>query len=105
MELLQKSYWHRGGTEPLLGLTIPEQFARVVKRFPNSEAVVSIPQGRRLNYSHLSAFIDQLARGLMGSGFSKGDRVGIWATNNIEWLLLQMATARIGTILVNINPA
>ena len=49
--------------------------------------------------------IDQLARGLMGSGFSKGDRVGIWATNNIEWLLLQMATARIGSILVNINPA
>jgi len=100
-----KSYCHRGGAEPLSGLTIPEQFARIVKRFPDGEAVVSIPQGRRLTYGELSGAMDRLARGLAGLGFSKGDRVGIWSTNNIEWLLLQMATARIGAILVNINPA
>lgn len=67
--------------------------------------MVSTPQNRRLNYAELSAAIDQLARGLMGVGFAKGDRIGVWSTNNVEWLLLQMATARIGAILVNVNPA
>ena len=100
-----KSYFHRGGNEPLLGFTIPEQFSRIVRQFPEHEAVVSLPQDRRLTYQQLSDEVDQLARGLLGIGFNKGDRVGIWSTNNIEWLLLQMATARIGAILVNINPA
>ncbi len=101
----QKSYWHRGGTEPLLGATIPEHFAAVVQRFPDQEAVVSLPQGRRLSYRELAAGVDQLAAGLLGIGFKRGDRIGIWSTNNIEWLLLQMATARIGALLVNVNPA
>jgi fatty-acyl-CoA synthase len=101
----QKSYWHRGGAEPLLGATIPEHFARVVERFGGQDAVVSLPQGRRLSYRELAAGVDQLAAGLLGSGFRRGDRIGIWSTNNIEWLLLQMATARIGALLVNINPA
>lgn len=100
-----RSYFHRGGDEPLLGLTIPEHFADIVERFPEREAVASIPQGRRLTYREFSGRIDQLARGLLAIGFDKGDRIGIWSTNNIEWLLLQMATARIGAILVNINPA
>ncbi len=103
--LAQKSYWHRGGAEPLLGATIPEHFAAVVERFPDQEAVVSLPQGRRLSYAALAADIDRLAAGLLGMGFGRGDRIGIWSTNNIEWLLLQMATARIGALLVNINPA
>ncbi|WP_455218702.1 AMP-binding protein, partial [Kaarinaea lacus] len=105
MEYIDKSYFHRGGDEPLLGLTIPEQFSRIVQRFPDHEAVVSLPQDRRLTYKQLSDEVDHLARGLLGIGFKKGDRIGIWSTNNIEWLLLQMATARIGAILVNINPA
>jgi len=101
----KKSYFHRGGDEPLLGLTIPEQFANIASCFPEQQAVASIPQGQHLTYQEFSSRIDQLARGLLGIGFSKGDRIGIWSTNNIEWLLLQMATARIGAILVNINPA
>ncbi len=100
-----KSYFHRGGIEPLLGATIPEHYATIAARFPGSEAVVSVSQQRRLTYAELSSQVDRLARGLLGSGFGKGDRIGVWSTNNIEWLLLQMATARIGAILVNINPA
>lgn len=101
----QKSYFHRGGDEPLLGATIPEHFAGIVERFAEHEAIVSLPQQRRLTYQQLSAAIDTLARGLLGIGFDKGDRIGVWSTDNLEWLLLQMATARIGVVLVNINPA
>ncbi len=100
-----KSYFHRGGDVPLLGATIPDHFADIVSRFPDHEAVVSLPQNKRLTYKQLSAAIDELARGLLGSGFSKGERIGVWSTDNLEWLLLQMATARIGVVLVNINPA
>jgi len=100
-----KSYFHRGGDQPLLGTTIPEHFAEIVQRFPDREAIVSIHQDRRLTYSDLAQQVDRVARGLLAQGFAKGDRVGVWSTNNIEWLLLQLATARIGVILVNINPA
>jgi len=102
---LHKSYCHRGGEPPLTGATIPQHFAQIVGRFPNQEAVVSLPQQRRLTYTELAQAVDRLARGLLGSGFAKGSRVAVWSTNNIEWLLLQMASARIGAILVNINPA
>ena len=100
-----RSYCHRGGDEPLLGTTIPEHFSEVVRRFGDREAVVSLPQNRRLTYRQLADAIDQLARGLVGMGFVKGERIGIWSTSNLEWLLLQMATARVGVVLVNINPA
>ena len=99
------SYFHRGGETPLLGATIPGHIAEIAARFPEHEAVVSIHQGRRLTYAELRAQLDRVARGLLVLGFRKGDRVGVWSTNNIEWLLLQLATARIGAILVNINPA
>jgi fatty-acyl-CoA synthase len=105
MSQMHKSYFHRGGRVPLLGVTIPEQFAHVAQQFPACEAVVCFPQKRRLTYAGLAESIDHLARGLLGMGFGKGDRIGVWSTNNVEWLLLQMATARIGAILVNINPA
>ena len=100
-----RSYYHRGGEEPLLGCTIPEHFGNIVQRFPDHEAIVSMPQQRRLNYRELQELADELARGLMSMGFGPGERIGIWSTNNIEWLLLQLATARIGAVLVNINPA
>ncbi len=100
-----KSYFHRGGENPLRGQTIPEHFADIVSRFSNHEALVCIPQHQRLTYSELFLQIDQLARGLIALNFGKGDRIGIWSTNNLEWVLLQMATARIGAILVTINPA
>lgn len=100
-----RSYCHRGGDEPLLGETIAEHFAAMVQRFGECEAVVSRPQQRRLTYAALATAVERVARGLLGLGFSKGARIGIWSTNNIEWFLLQLATARIGAVLVNINPA
>ena len=105
MKYIQKSYYHRGGSEPLLGLTIPEHFANMAEKFPDNEAIVSIPQNRRLTYAELFKIVDLVAKGLVGLGFIKGERIGVWSTNNIEWLLLQLATARIGVVLVNINPA
>ena len=100
-----KSYRHRGGETPLLGATVPEHLATVAGRFPGREAVVSLPQNRRLTCRELLSAVRKLARGLLALGFSRGDRIGIWSTDNIEWLLLQMATAEIGVVLVNINPA
>ena len=102
---MTKSYYHRGGDTPLLGQTIAEHFATIVARFPESDAVISVPQQQQLTYAQLSEQIGVVARGLLGFGFGKGDRIGIWSTNNIQWILIQMATARIGAILVNINPA
>jgi fatty-acyl-CoA synthase len=99
------SYHHRGGETPLLGSTIPEHFAEIARRFGDREAVVSLPQRRRLRYRELAQAVDRVARGLLGVGFGRGDRIGVWSTDNIEWLLLQLATARIGAVLVNINPA
>jgi fatty-acyl-CoA synthase len=99
------SYHHRGGEIPLLGATIPDHIAQIAAKYPEREAVVCIHQQRRLSYAQLRQATDQLARGLLGSGFQKGERIGVWSTNNIEWLLLQLATARIGAVLVNINPA
>ena len=105
MTYTQKSYFHRGGTEPLLGATIADHFEHIAAKYADYEAVVSLPQQRRLNYKHLQSATKTLARGLLAMGFKKGDRIGIWSANNIEWLLVQMATAYIGVILVNINPA
>jgi fatty-acyl-CoA synthase len=98
------SYYHCGGLEPLRGETIPEHFAGVAKRFTTREAIVSRHQKRRLSYGQLAADADRLARGLLGMGYRRGDRIGVWATNSIEWLLLQLAMARIGVALVAINP-
>lgn len=100
-----KSYFHRGGETPLLGQTIPEHFADIAGRFPDREALVGMPQRQRLTYAEFSRRIDRLAKGLMALGIDKGERIGIWSTNNVEWVLLQMASARIGAVLVNINPA
>lgn len=101
----KKCYQHRGGDEPLLGNTISQQFSEIVARFPHREAVISLAQNRRFSYAEFAAEIDRVAAGLVGMGFGRGDRIGVWSTNNCEWLLVQMATARIGAILVNINPA
>ena len=101
---LTQSYCHRGGEEPLLGATIPERFLEVARSYPENEALISLHQGQRLTYAELARRVDRLARGLLGIGFGKGDRIGVWSTNNLEWLLLQLATARIGAVLVNINP-
>jgi fatty-acyl-CoA synthase len=101
----QLSYIHGASAQPLLGETIGDNLHRMATRFPASEAVVDVPTGRRWTYEQLDADTDSLASGLLTLGMAKGDRVGIWAPNCAEWVLLQYATAKIGAILVNINPA
>jgi len=80
-------------------------FNEVSSRFGENEALVSKHQGLRLTYEELRARVDELAVALLGFGVQKGDRVGIWSPNNVEWVLVQFATAKVGAILVNINPA
>ena len=90
---------------PLIRQTIGENLAATVARYPDEEALVVPYQRVRLTYAEFAADVDRVARGLLGIGVVKGDRVGIWSPNNAEWVLIQYATARIGAILVNINPA
>lgn len=90
---------------PLLGETIGACLNRIAARFPDRDALVDVSQGRRWTYAQLNAEVDHLARALLAMGVAKGARVGIWAPNCPEWALLQYATARIGAILVCINPA
>jgi fatty-acyl-CoA synthase len=99
------SYSHGASAQPLLGETIGDNLRRMAVIHPASEALVDVPTGGRWTYSQLDADTDTLAIGLLAAGISKGDRVGIWAPNRAEWVLLQYATAKIGAILVNINPA
>jgi fatty-acyl-CoA synthase len=95
-----------GPTEPALpSLTIGETLNLAVARFGEREALVSVEQGERFTYLQLAAAVDRLARGLAQRGVRRGDRVGIWSPNCTEWVLVQYATARLGAILVTINPA
>ncbi len=95
-----------GATDvPLLEETIPQNLARTVAAHGGRDALVSVEQGLRYSYSEFAAEADRVARGLMATGVAKGDRVGIWSPNYAEWVLVQYATARIGAILVTINPA
>ena len=101
----QLSYSHGTSTHALLGETIGENLRRIAATFGDSEALVDVPSGRRWTYRQLDAEVDAAAIGLIAAGIEAGDRVGIWAPNCAEWVLLQYATARMGAILVNINPA
>jgi fatty-acyl-CoA synthase len=92
-------------SQALIGETIGENLRRVAARFGDREAMVDVPSGRRWTYRHLDADTDTLARGLLAAGIGTGERVGIWSPNCPEWVLLQYATAKMGAILVNINPA
>jgi fatty-acyl-CoA synthase len=99
------SYVHGASSTPLLGETIGENLRRTVERVGDHEAVVSRQQGFRATYQELWDLTGRVARGLMARGVQKGDRVGIWAPNRYEWIGVQYGTARMGAILVNINPA
>jgi fatty-acyl-CoA synthase len=95
-----------GPTEPpLLEQTIGDNLDAAVASWGDREALVDRAQGVRLTYSELGAEVDRLARALLAAGLEKGDRIGIWSPNTTEWTLTQFATAKLGAILVNINPA
>jgi fatty-acyl-CoA synthase len=99
------SYSQGLGTIPLLGETIGENFDRAVREHPDRDALVVRHQDVRMTYAELGEAVDRAARSLAGLGLVKGDRVGIWAPNCAEWVITQFATAKLGIILVNVNPA
>src|SRR5918911_1464441 len=99
------SYTSGSGDTPLLGITIGDMFDQTVARYPDNEALIVRHQSIRYTYHQLKAQVDNCARALMALGVAQGDRVGIWAPNCAEWTIVQLATAKIGAILVNINPA
>jgi len=101
----ERSYVHGASPVPLLFETIGENLARTAQRFGASEALVGREQRVRLSWRELLEQVRLCARGLMARGVRKGDRVGVWSPNRFEWVILQYATAAIGAVLVNINPA
>jgi fatty-acyl-CoA synthase len=103
-ELCMLSY-ARGPARPLLELTIGDLLHRTAERFPDRLAVASRHQYERLTWAELSDEADSVARGLWSLGIRRGDRVGLWSTNCIEWIVMHMACARAGAALVNVNPA
>ncbi|MFD4660486.1 AMP-binding protein [Kitasatospora sp. NPDC058444] len=100
-----RSYASGTADVPLLGDTIGENLDRAVRAFPERDALVDRATARRWTYAELAADVDALALGLLELGIAKGDRVGIWAPNCAEWTLTQYATAKLGAILVTVNPA
>ena len=95
----------RGEDRPLLNLTIGELLHRTASRYPDRLAVASRHQSRRMTWAELSDAADRVARGLWSLGIRRGDRVGLWSTNCIEWIMMHMGCARAGAALVNVNPA
>ena len=100
-----KSYDAGPADVPILEETIGTNFERTAAAHPHVDALVEVATGRRWTYAELDAEINTVARGLMAAGLKVGDRIGIWAPNCAEWVLVQFAAAKIGAILVNINPA
>jgi fatty-acyl-CoA synthase len=99
------SYAQGACGEPLIGETIGQNLERTVARVPDSDALVSCHQGLSYTYSEFNDAVDALASGMLAAGLRKGDRLGVWSTNRAEWALVQYATAKLGVILVNVNPA
>lgn len=99
------SAYHKGKTKPLLSATIGQHLEKVVAKYPDNLALIVPFQNIRWTYAEFNKRIDKLAMGLLKLGINKGDRVGIWSPNRFEWVLVQFATAKIGAIMVCINPA
>jgi fatty-acyl-CoA synthase len=99
------SYVSGPSSEPLLGETIGDNLDRVAAAHPDVECLVSRHQGLRFTYAELVAAVDECARAFLALGVERGDRVGIWSPNRAEWAIVQYATAKVGAILVNVNPA
>jgi len=103
--MTRPSYAHGTSEIPLLGETVAENLRRTALRVPDRDALVVRAQGYRATYQQLWTATTEFARGLIALGVKRGDRVGIWSPNRFEWVIAQYATARIGAVLVNINPA
>ena len=99
------SYTNGASNIPLLGETIDENLRKTVAKFRNNDALISAHQHYRATYTEFYEQVTAVAKGLIALGVKTGDRVGIWSPNCYEWTLLQYATAKIGAIMVNINPA
>ena len=99
------SYAQGETTPALLEETIGANLERTVASYADREALVERASGRRWTWAELDRDVDDVARGLIGAGIEKGDRVGIWGPNSAEWTLVQLATAKVGAILVNVNPS
>src|SRR5713226_4385568 len=95
----------RGPSLPLLEKTIGQALDDAARQNPAGDAIVSRHQGLRLSYRELHEQVERTARGLWSLGIRPGDRIGMWASNCAEWIYLQVATTRIGAVLVNVNPA
>ncbi len=99
------SYTSGTSSKPLLGMTIGDMFDATANRYPDNDALIVLHQGIRWTYKELQEQVNRCARAFLAIGVQRGDRVGIWSPNRYEWTLTQFATAKIGAILVNINPA
>ncbi len=102
---LSTSYACGSREQPLITQTLGDFFDAMAARQGEREALVACHQHRRLSWTELAREVDTLASAMLRSGLARGDRVGIWAHNCVEWVLMQLATAKVGIILVNINPA
>jgi len=99
------SYAFKGSEKPLIGKTIGDMFDDIVETCPDNDALVSLEQGKRYTYREFQKETNRIAKGLLSLGFTKGDRVAIWAMNIAEWVMVQVATAKAGIIMINVNPA
>ena len=99
------AYTYGASNISLIGETIDQNLRKTVEKYPNKEALISVHQDYRVTYAEFYAQVTAVAKGLIALGVKQGDRVGIWSPNCYEWTLLQYATAKIGAIMVNINPA
>ena len=99
------SYLSGTSTKPLLGITIGDMLDDIAARFPHNDALIVPHQDIRFNYQQFKAIVEDCAKAFLALGVQKGDRVGMWSPNRYEWTVTQFATAKIGAILVNINPS
>ena len=105
MKTLDQSYYCGASTTQIIYETIGVYFDRICDQHPNKDALIVRHQGVRWTYRQLQKQVDQLAGGLLALGVAPGDRVGIWGPNSYEWVMVQLATAKIGAIMVCLNPA
>src|SRR5260221_6979308 len=102
---MQVSYAHGVAAKPLIGKTIGDFLDEAAAEFAGNEALVSTFENQRFTYAAFRGEVNRVARSLIALGMEKGERVGIWSTNCAAWVLAQFATAKIGAVLVTINPA